>query len=419
MQLRTVMLATTLSSFSLDALAAAFQLAEHSATGLGRAFAGEAAVADSAAVVARNSALMPYLKGSQLTVVGSYIVPDVSITGQSAPLYSSAAELNDQSIAPEAFVPATFLVTPINKKLSLGFGVFSNFGLSTKFTEDYPAGQLAGTSEITTVNFGANAAFRNGPWSVAVGLNYIYAEADLVRHFGANPLGLDSNIVSLSLEGDDSGYGWNLGMSYRLESHSRFGVHYRSKTEINFDGMYSNQLPATLGGLEGAELPGSLAIELPAIFEFSGAHKINKKWGLQYSLVWTQWSSFQELEAFLTDTNSAVFEKQENFSNSMRFAIGADYKVSSKTKVRFGIAYDESPADPAHLSISIPDTDRVWVSAGATYKLNNTSSIDIGMSILRGKARSFIETDDIGGQWGFESQGNTSIVAMQYNYTFN
>ena len=39
-------------------LAAGFQLAEQSATGMGRAFAGEAAIADNASVLARNAAAL-------------------------------------------------------------------------------------------------------------------------------------------------------------------------------------------------------------------------------------------------------------------------------------------------------------------------------------------------------------------------
>ena len=48
--------------------AAGFQLAEYSATGLGRAFAGEAAMADNAAAQARNPAMLTFLEGRQLSV---------------------------------------------------------------------------------------------------------------------------------------------------------------------------------------------------------------------------------------------------------------------------------------------------------------------------------------------------------------
>ncbi|WP_420920868.1 outer membrane protein transport protein [Histophilus somni] len=50
--------------------AAAFQIAEVSSSGLGRAYAGEAAIADNAAVVATNPALMSLFKTKQFSMGG-------------------------------------------------------------------------------------------------------------------------------------------------------------------------------------------------------------------------------------------------------------------------------------------------------------------------------------------------------------
>ena len=58
---KTLLAMTTLLAAS-GANAAAFQLAEVSTSGLGRAYAGEAAIADNAAVVATNPALMSLFK---------------------------------------------------------------------------------------------------------------------------------------------------------------------------------------------------------------------------------------------------------------------------------------------------------------------------------------------------------------------
>ena len=55
------LLAVTIASTTLasqQALAAGFQLNSQSATGLGRAFAGDAVIADNASVMARNAAAM-------------------------------------------------------------------------------------------------------------------------------------------------------------------------------------------------------------------------------------------------------------------------------------------------------------------------------------------------------------------------
>ncbi|MGS2719149.1 outer membrane protein transport protein [Paraglaciecola aestuariivivens] len=419
MKFKSSLLSILVCALPMQTFAAAFQLAEHNASGLGRAFAGEAALADSAAVVARNPALMSTFKQSQLSIVATYIKPDVAMTGTSAPAYSNVSALDDDSIAPEALIPATYFVTPINKAWSVGMGVFSNFGLATEFSDTYAAGQLAGTSEITTVNFNVSLAYKfNSQFSLGLGLNYIYADAAIERHFGANPLGLSAETVAASLTGDDHGYGWNLGASYAFNKDSRLGLHYRSKTTLNFDGEYTNQLPQAFGGLAGATLPGALELTLPATAELSGWHQLDKKWGLNYSLVWTQWQSFDALQAFVPVSETPVFYKKENFSNSMRYALGGSYQWSKVLKLRAGIAYDESPADAQHLSISIPDSNRVWLSSGASVILDKRSSVDLGISVIEGQTREFTETDNLGANWGFNSQGNAFLLAVQYNYSF-
>ena len=294
MNLNKILLAAGLSCLSLNTLAAAFQLSEHSASGLGRAFAGDAAIAENASVVARNPALMSQFSENQLSVVGTYIVPDVSLTGESAPVYSNASSLDDDSIAPEAFVPAAYYVMPLDDKFAVGFGLFSNFGLSTEFDEDYAAGQLAGKTEIVTVNFNTSVSYKvNEQLTIAGGLNAVYADATITRHLGdlsnglaAQGLIFPASTTALDLEGDDYGYGYNLGVAYDLDENSRFGFHYRSKVDITFDGTYSNELPLIPGvfdnGQSGEVQPGTVELELPAIAEFSGSHKLDEKWGLHY-----------------------------------------------------------------------------------------------------------------------------------------
>ncbi|WP_392344101.1 outer membrane protein transport protein [Pseudoalteromonas prydzensis] len=420
MKFTKTLIAASLAVMSADTFAAAFQLAEQNASGLGRAYAGEAAVADDASVVARNPALMSVFKEQQLSVAGVAVVPDVSLRGTEASNASvNPGQLNDSSIAPAAFVPAGYFVMPIDDKFAVGFGAFSNFGLATEFDADYPAGQLAGETEIVTVNMNVSGSYKiNEQFSVGLGLNYIYADAKIIRNFGANPLGLPAQTQAVHLEGDDYGFGWNIGASYQLDENSRFGFNYRSETDITFDGEYSNQLPAQIGGLAGASVPGSVEITLPAIAEFSGTHQLDEKTGLHYSVMWTGWDSFEKLEAHVAGSDAPVFSKDENFSNAMRYSIGGDYQFNDAVLLRAGIAYDESPADKNHMSISIPDTDRFWYSFGVNYTMSEQANLDIGMSILRGKTQNFTESDGLGQQWGFESKGNAYLFGAQYNYTF-
>ncbi|RRS08879.1 long-chain fatty acid transporter [Pseudoalteromonas sp. J010] len=403
---------------SSQALAAAFQLAEQNVSGLGRAYAGEASVADDASVVARNPALMGQLSGTQLSVAAMYVQPDVSLTGTGTNNGVPAVALNDNSIAPSAVIPAVYATHKYNDKWSIGAGVYSQFGLATEFDEDYVAGQIAGETEIVTVNAGISASYQvDEQWSVALGVNHVYADAKIIRNLGANNIGQPASLEAVHLEGDDTGFGWNVGVAYQIDENNRLGFHYRSETDITFDGHFRSALPVTLGGTSNASVPGYVDITLPAIAEISGSHKLNAATSVHYSVLWTGWSSFDELQAII-GTSKSAFTKEENFSNSLRFAFGADYQLNDYVKLRAGMAYDESPADENLLSISIPDTDRTWYSFGAEYTLPNQATLDFGISLLRGKTQNFIETDKAQSQWGFRSKGHAMVFGLQYNHTF-
>jgi len=413
------LLALSLTCSSFYSVGAAFQLAEHSAAGLGRAFAGEAAIADDASVVARNPALMSQFDTIEFSVTGTYVMPDVSLTGVDAPTGVDPVALNDSSIAPSAIIPAMYLVVPLNEKFSLGFGTFSNFGLATEFDDDYAAGQLAGETSITTVNFNTSLSYKvNDQFSIAGGLNVVYADASLVRNFGDSPMQLPPKTEAANLTGDDIAYGWNMGLSYDFNENHRLGFSYRSEVKLELEGDYSNGLPASIGGLDGDVVPGSMDIALPAIMEFSGLHQLNSDLAVHYSAMWTGWSSFDELAGYAAGIDDPVFSKQENFSDSLRYAVGATYQISSNVTLRTGIAYDQTPTDEDHRSISIPDSDRIWISGGVNYSFDNLSSVDFGVSIIQGNTETFTETDDLGQQWTFESEGDAYIVSAQYNHVF-
>jgi len=419
MYFKKSLLTLSLACSSFYSVGAAFQLAEHSAAGLGRAFAGEAAIAEDASVVARNPALMAQFDQIEFSMTGSFVMPDVSLAGTEAPYGLDPSVLNNDSIAPNAFIPAMYLVVPLNEKFAVGFGTFSNFGLATEFDDNYAAGQLAGETSITTVNFNSSLSYKvNDNFAIAGGLNVIYADASLVRNFGENPLGLPSETVAVDLAGDDISYGWNMGLSYDFNENHRLGFSYRSEVKLELEGDYSNGLPEFIGGLDGQVMPGAMDITLPAMMEFSGLHQLNEKLAVHYSAMWTGWSSFDELAGYVEGMDDPVFTKQENFSDSLRYAVGATYQMSNKVKLRTGIAYDETPADEDHMSISIPDTNRVWLSAGLNYTFDNKSSLDFGASIIKGETQNFTETDDLGQSWGFESQGDAYIISAQYNHVF-
>lgn len=429
---RKTLIATSLSLIAAQAHSAGFQISEHSVSGLGRAFAGEAAIADSAAVGARNAAALTRFDSTAVSGGINFIDPDVHSQVQSAgngtltaqQLQALGMSTDASDIAPSEVVPNFHIVHPVNDKWALGLSTFSNFGLSTEFPENSAAGSIGGETKLITVNFNGNAAYKiDENWSIGIGLNGVYADADLTRYAGAGYL--TSSLLNspqdkaAELAGDGWGFGWNVGVLWELDEDNRFGLTYRSKVDITLEGDYKG-ISTILTGKSGQNVPGELELNLPEIAEFSGFHQLNDTFAVHYSVMYIGWDSFQELKATssdcidpLTNTAGQCLQKDEKWDNSWRYAIGATYTVNDQWALRAGFAYDESPVPAEHRTLSIPDSDRYWWSAGTTYAANDNLSLDFGFAFLNGDS---VEGNEDG--FKFTAGGDAFIYGAQVNYVF-
>ncbi|MDO9730350.1 outer membrane protein transport protein [Glaesserella parasuis] len=408
-------LASIFTFSAAGASAAAFQLAEISTSGLGMAYAGNAAVADNASVVATNPALMTKFKQVEISAGGIYVDANVDVEGSfnGRAIPSSAtgnANANAKDIIPSAIVPNLYVVAPISERFAVGGGVNVNYGLKSEFEKTYSAGVLAGKTELSAVNYNFSSAYDLGyGFSFGAGLNAVHAKATLERHFGAlNPMA--PTATASRLKGDKWGFGWNVGLSYDINENNRLGVAYHSPVDLRFKGKYVGRESNYV------EIPGRLHLELPAYWEISGYHKLTEKLAVQYSYKKTHWNSFQELRA--TDNNGKVLlQKDEKFNNNSRIALGVSYDVIEALTLRAGIAYDES-ASVAHPSISIPDTDRTWYTLGATYRFTPNLSVDLAYAHLRGSKNTFTESQVTSAVGEFKVKSTANLYGLNVNYKF-
>ena len=175
------LLASALTLVAGGANAAAFQLAEVSTSGLGMAYAGNAAVADNASVIATNPALMTKFQGTEMSVGGILVDTDLHIQGKTK-LGNSA---NQNNVVPTSLIPNAYFVAPINDKFALGLGYNVNFGLSTEYSDNYNAGTLGGNTELQAHNFNLSGAYNIGNgFSFGAGVNAIYSKAEVRRTLG-------------------------------------------------------------------------------------------------------------------------------------------------------------------------------------------------------------------------------------------
>lgn len=112
---------------------------------------------------------------------------------------------------------------------------------------------------------------------------------------------------------------------------------------------------------------------------------------------WANWSKFKELKIkndlpVMIETglqqNAAMFKElniENDWQDTWLFSVGADYKINSAFTVRGGIAYETSPIDDQSTRMAvIPDTDRVWLSLGASWYVTKDLQFDVGATYLMG-----------------------------------
>ncbi|MBC8948287.1 long-chain fatty acid transporter FadL [Xenorhabdus sp. TS4] len=425
-------LAVAVAILSSNASAAGFQLNEYSSSGLGRAFSGAGAVADNASVGSRNPAAMTLFDRPSFSGGLVYVNPDVDITGKS-PVTGQSTDA--KNIAPHAWIPNLHFITPINDQWYVGASAVSNFGLSTEFSNNYPAGLIGGKTSLKTLNFNLSGAYKfNDQFSFGLGVNAVYADAKITRHMGetgsatSTMTGLNTQATTeaAKLEGKDWGYGWNVGFLYQYDENNRYSLTYRSKVKVKFKkGDYSNEMPALLpGGLAGNTIKGTLDLNLPDMWELSGYNRVAPQWAIHYSFLYTGWSEFKELRGKSKDSGATLFQKHEGFRDAYRISLGTTYYYDDNWTFRTGIAFDESPVPAKNRSISIPDQDRFWFSLGTTYAFNKDASVDVGVSYMRGKkvhASEKLQENapaPFNTPYEFDSKGTAWLYGISFNYSF-
>lgn len=443
-------LATAMLLAAGGANAAAFQLAEVSTSGLGRAYAGEAAIADNASVVATNPALMSLFKTAQFSTGGVYVDSRINMNGDVAASIKSThmnttkyGSASARNVVPGAFVPNLYFVAPVNDKFALGAGMNVNFGLKSEYDDSYDAGVFGGKTDLAAINLNLSGAYRvTEGLSLGLGVNAVHAKAQVERNAGiitesakiaqgalaavgtqdqkaaANYLtSKDKSVVSLQ-DRAAWGFGWNAGVMYQFNEANRIGLAYHSKVDIDFTDRTATSLEANVIK-EGKK--GNLTLTLPDYLELSGFHQLTDKLAVHYSYKYTHWSRLTKLHASYENGKKA-FDKELQYSNNSRVALGASYNLYEKLTLRAGIAYDQA-ASRHQRSAAIPDTDRTWYSLGATYKFTPHLSVDLGYAYLKGKKVHFKEVQQaVGGHIittaNYTSQAHANLYGLNLNYSF-
>lgn len=367
--------------------AAGFQISEQSVSGLGRAFAGAGVAGDDASDMFYNPGGMMILEGSQFQV-GSTIL-DISgqftNEGSTQRLFTGAgfATVPSRGVNSDggdtAIVPHMYYSSEMKGNMKFGLSISAPFGLKTEYDSNWTGRYHALTSELKTVDINPSVAWEiNDSLSAGFGISIQHAEATLSRAVFQGPGAPDGKAV---IEGDNVGFGFNFGAMFTPNERTRIGFSYRSKIKQEVDGHL------TISGTpRDAKIPAVASVDLPETIYLSAAHDLNDKLSLFGTARWTKWSRFEELRIkFAGGLPDDV--TPENWKDSTTLSIGLAYRMNDRVTLRAGYSSDESPVPGVEFRTPrIPDSDRDWLTLGATFKPKDNMTVDVGYAYLTSDA---------------------------------
>lgn len=375
---RNVLSTITLGLGVTSVHAAGFQLLEQNASGLGNAYAGSAAVAENASTIFFNPAGMSYLPGVNLSTGVAAVKPSFKFSdnGNSRnPLAMGGGRPrggNGGDAGGWEFVPNAYGSLQLNDRWHVGIGIGAPFGLSTHYDDDWAGQYHSRKFKIQTININPSVSYKvNDMLALGAGVNWQRIDAEYTKQQVVG-VGM-ARAAKVEMDGD--AWGWNLGAMLQPTPDTRVGLSYRSKMKHSASGTTKVQNLAKFDARADVDLPDSAILSV--------MHSLTPRWDLLADVSWTGWSSIPELKIRNSGPGAQSDTLNLKFRDTWRFAVGANYKVSEQWKLKFGVAYDQSPVhNDKNRPTSLPDNNRVWLSTGVQYQATKNTTLDVGYTYL-------------------------------------
>jgi long-chain fatty acid transport protein len=430
---RLLALALTFGVAALPApvFASGFQLVEQNASGLGNAYAGQAAGAKDASAIYFNPALLTRIKGWSIVASVEPIGLTTTFTDSGSTVPSAGPFVfpvplgNDGGDAGGWIpVPNAYVSGQVTDRIWLGVSVNVPFGLETDWDPAWTGRFHATNSKVETINVNPTIAIAlSDTFSIGGGVSYQHLTADLGQQVAYGSLAYAGTAqavaglppaqqqaalaavlaqlggpAGLALEGpalisgDSSSWGWNAGVLLKLGDQAHVGASYRSKVEhdvegdVTFTGAPTFSLPGPLAPIAEtlnasfASGPVTTTIELPETWSVAAAWEGEK---VEILADWTatSWDSIPSLDVVRAD-GTDLSSVPLRFESTWRVGLGANVRLNDAWKLRLGTAYDKAPVVDEFRAPRLPDTDRIWAAAGFEWKISQKARVDVGYAHL-------------------------------------
>jgi long-chain fatty acid transport protein len=358
--------------------------------------AGASATAEDASTIYYNPAGMTLLDRPELLIASGIGFPSSEFKNGDTTNAAGLPVSGSTGVTDETFlVPSIFATMPISDSLHIGVGVFSPFGESQGYDNNWVGRYQSQSTSLKTIEFEPALAYRiNDTVSLGAGLDIQYARfaRENAIDFGSACFGILASASCFALgllpsaadgelvaKADDWSVGYGLGALYHAGDSTHVGISFRSPVDHDLSGKANFEVPAaaralTAGGLLFQDTSVHTRVTFPGVLALGLSQKANDRLTLLVEVDRTFWSRIKELTLNFGNPNQSAQSSPLHWEDTSRVAVGGVYRVTHDTDVRAGFSYDESPVPGAFRNSDLPDSDQITFSTGLMHRFNEQIS---------------------------------------------
>lgn len=189
-------------------------------------------------------------------------------------------------------------------------------------------------------------------------------------------------------------FGFNAGVMYDVSSKVTLGANFRSRQLMKVKAgdakvIYANKiaetaLESTLGLINEANF--SAAMPLPWVLTVGGSYRPTDRWTLAADVALTGWKTYKHLNIDFLDEKVAAFSQHitKDYRDAWCFRLGAQYALTHRFDLRFGMMIDTTPVDKHNYNPETPGMAKIEPSAGLSFRPIEHLSIDFSLLYVAG-----------------------------------
>ncbi|MDT8318648.1 MAG: outer membrane protein transport protein [bacterium] len=358
-----------------------------------------------------NPALIGKLDGTQAQIGTSMLSPIIKYDSDTPGEDSKTKNM-------DCFLSTIYLTHKYSEKFSAGLGLFTPFGLGTKWHSDWEGRYIVTESEMTTLDINPALSYKAGPkLSLAAGLNVMLLNTRKENKINQSP----NTDGEQKFEGDGDGLGYNIGLLYEINDELTMGASYRSSIDVDIAGKVSFDVATSLA----AFFPNTDAeaeITLPAQAHFGLSYRGSQDFQLEAALRWVGWSVYDKVTTKFDKVVPALGDNKitevNKWKDTLAFKLGGRYRLSEDTALFAGYQYEKGASPDETFYPGTPDSDSYAISIGSATRHRN---FNIKLAYAYKKFEDRQINNNVGAPSGtadgeYEADMHTVAASLTYSY---